>query len=134
MSATLYHFTARRFVSGIRKDGLTRGMVPVSLSPPRVVSGYQWLTSNPDFAQEWAEGTGRLPYRRDEVRIAVDVPAVEQYRLTGRLGWTLLTPLAADLCACGDPDHWYVFRGDVPPSWLRDITENPRASHPGEER
>jgi hypothetical protein len=125
----LYHFTAKRFLAGILRDGITLGKLLVRIEPfPVFRPGWQWLTTNPDFRQEWAEGTGRLPYRRNEVRITVIVPAADF--LSRCRTWSqvrFLVPDVADtLDAFGDPENWWVYEGSIPPDWLGPIDEGPR--------
>lgn len=122
----LYHFTAARFVPSIRRDGITRGFVLVSYEPLALLDDYRWLTVNGLWSQEWAEGTGRLPYRRDEVRITVNVPASHENRVHD---WTVVGKLISlewqMLNMFGDPENWRLYRGDIPKSWLSTIEYNP---------
>ncbi len=124
----LYHFTAQRFVGGIRRDGLTKGLLLESFTLLSMKQGFQWLTSNPSWDQGWAEGTGRLPYRRDEVRFTVDVPEGREVDLVGQNGWkAMMTPATAEqLTSFGDPENWYVFRGYVPAEWIVEVEARPR--------
>lgn len=120
---SLYHFTASRFVPGIMREGLTRGSIPVSLEPPRLLFGYQWLTLNPDPArQEWAEGTGRLPYSRLEVRLKVKIPKPWRGLLLAWDDVRHLSRLADELSAFGDPWNWRLYKGHIPPAWIRNAS------------
>jgi hypothetical protein len=115
----LYHFTARRFVDSILRDGLTRGFVVRSFVPLQFWDSYRWLTTRESFKQSWAEGTGRLPYRRTEVRLTVDIPLSR----TGSLfNWTTIGPILSDeyetLSDLGDPENWRLFKGNIPPEWI----------------
>lgn len=137
----LYHFTADRFLPGIRAVGLTRGVLLKSLEPPKFLFGWQWLTTNADWDQSWAEGTGRLPYRRNEVRLTIEIP--EQY-MDHLQPWSQVRFLVPDvgplLSMYGDPENWWLFRGSVRPEWIRKIEHNRRmagmesASGRGKER
>lgn len=122
----LYHFTAERFVAPILRHGITRGFVVLSMDPPRLMPGYRCLTCNPAWEQEWAEGTWRLPYRRNESRLTVDVPADRERHV---LKWTsagpILTPAFRFLSILGDPENWRLFNGDVPPAWIVGVDHNP---------
>lgn len=125
-SLTLYHFTARRFLPGIRRDGLTRGFVPLSIDPPEVLPGYPWLTTNGDWNQEWAEGTGRLPYKRNEVRITFAIPDESRcYVLHWLFHGPSMTPAFGELSAFGDPQNWRLYDGTVPAAWIRAVDFNP---------
>lgn len=129
---SLYHFTARRFVPAIMRDGLTLGSIPLSIAPPRLLYGYQWLTLNPDAsAQEWAEGTGRLPYSRTEARLKIKIPKPHRFLLMPWSDVRHLTPLADGLSAFGDPWNWLVFKGRIPPAWIRDVSRAGRGTGEG---
>lgn len=125
----LYHFTARRFVDAILRDGICRGGVLVSVNPVRIDTAYRWLTTNPDWlAQEWAEGTGRLPYKRDEARLAVDVP---DHAAGNVLTWCVSGPIISRyyrlLSGYGDPENWRLYFGNVPSKWITEVEYNPAA-------
>ena len=124
----LYHFTARRFAGPIRRDGLHRGHVAVSLEPVYLLGNYQWLTRRKSWQQEWAEGSGNLPYRTDEVRLTVDIPKGHEAKVLPRDRWEgLMTEETARvLTAFGDPDNWVVFHGVIPPTWIVKAESNPR--------
>ena len=115
----LYHFTSVHHINGCRAHGLRLGMVPLSLSPPRFLGGYQWLTVSPQWVQSWCEDRIAVRYDRSAFRITIDVPRSKRQRL---LRWTKvchkLTPMHADLNAFGDPENWRLFRGVVRPEWF----------------
>lgn len=120
----LFHFTAKRFLEGIRKDGLTRGMMVKSMDPPQFIPNMQWLTRNESFDQEWARGTGRLPYKRNEVRITFEIPEDDRRLIPWKGRGELLTPLVAkDLSAFGDPENWFVYDGRVSPELITEVKE-----------
>ena len=116
---TLYHFTAKHLWQKIKKEGLTIGGIPTSISPPEIKQGYIWLTSNDSFNQPCLEGTGRLSYKRNEVRLEVVIPTTWESRLLKFDEHKDLTPLYDDLTCMGDPENWYVFRGQIPPRWIK---------------
>lgn len=121
---TLYHFTARRFLADIRRQGLTRGVLLVRTVPVTFRGGWQWLTSNPDPAgQTWARGTGILPYSRTEVRLTVDVPpGHEDLQPWSRVRF--LVPEVAELLSeYGDPENWWLFNGAIPPAWITAVDD-----------
>ena len=120
----LFHFTARHLAKRIKKEGITKGAIPNSLNPPRIETGYIWLTTNESFDQPCLVGTGLLNYSRTEVRISVVVP---KYALDNLLKFDehkSLTPLYDDLTKYGDPENWYVFKGIIPNGWLREFKSN----------
>lgn len=123
----LYHFTAKRFVDAIKSDGLTRGVVLKTLSPITFMSDWQWLTSNPKWEQSWAAGTGRLPYKRNEVRLTVVIPSseTERCRPWSQVKFLVDPSVAQTLSSYGDPENWWLFSGRVDPSWITEI-EVPR--------
>lgn len=120
----LYHFTAERFVESILRDGLTRGAVLVRWSHPiiEMAKGYQWLTVCGEWrSQTWCEGTGTLPYRRDEVRMTVDVPDGDPNVLRWIEVGSKLSREWRTLNSYGDPWNWRLYRGDVPASWIKSV-------------
>ena len=123
---TLYHFTAERFLPAIRREGLTKGFVLVWDNPVQLRPGYRWLTVNPEWEQDWAEGTGRLPYKRNEVRLTVAVPPSKEANVRN---WLLAGPFLSRmydvLSEYGDPHNWRLYEGDIPPSWITAVDHNP---------
>lgn len=119
---TLYHFTAERFLKSIKKNGLTKGVMVKSMNPPQFIMGKQWLTKNPHFEQSWAKGTGRLPYKRNEVRLTIEIPEDYQHQCKPWSQMKFLTPEVADmLSAFGDPENWYVFDGSISQHWIKAV-------------
>lgn len=122
----LYHFTAVRFLKSIQKQGLTRGAIPKSLFPPEVIVGYQWLTENCSFDQEWEKPSGRLAYRRNEARLKIAIPTQMEHNLIPMRRVRELTPdLFDDLVMFGDPENHWVYKGKIFPAWILNITINP---------
>lgn len=122
----LWHFTANRFAGPIRTNGLTRGGLLLRERPPTIDTSYRWLTVNPDWNQSWAEGSGRLPYKTNEVRLGIDVPAEHEHSI---LVWKEVGPILSSayglLSMFGDPENWRLFRGNLPPSWIVESENNP---------
>jgi hypothetical protein len=117
----LWHFTAAHLLPSILREGLTRGMIPLSDDPPRLLPGFQWLTRNPAWEQACLEGTGRLPYSRTEVRLTVVVPKADHAQLLPWLSVCRQVPLHEVLNSLGDPENWMLFRGRVKPAWIRRV-------------
>lgn len=121
----LYHFTAQRFVKKILKEGLTKGWLVKSLSPPKLDSGWQWLTKNDHFNQAWARGTGRLPYKRNEVRLTFNIPDFAKENV---IPWTkmrfVVPEVYEDMSRYGDPENWMLYEGVVPSDWIVSVDEN----------
>jgi hypothetical protein len=116
---TLYHFTAKRFLDSILRNGITKGVMVKSLNPPKFILNKQWLTKNKSFDQSWSHGTGLLPYKRNEVRLTIEIP-IE--KIENCKPWTqmqfLVPDVAKELSAFGDPENpeWISFiehKGDI---------------------
>ena len=116
---TVYHFTARRFFRSILIRGICFGKILKSFSPLAFINGYQWVTINPDFEQSWAKGTGRLSYKRNEVRFTIQIPEGEKHRLKPWNQMRFMVPeTAEDLSSFGDPENWCLFEGTICSSWI----------------
>ncbi len=120
---TLYHFASRIHMQSIKIDGLTQGAIPMGLfENPRMEYGYRWLTLNPEKAQSWTIGS-TLPYDRTEFRATVTIPTSFECNLFWWLGFCSpeKNSIHIDLNDGGDPENWYVYRGNVPRQWIRSI-------------
>jgi hypothetical protein len=125
----LYHFCPRWMLNDILKQGLTLGKIPYwseIMGSVQFVRGYQWLTKNSDWKQSWCEHS-TLPYRRDEVRLTVELPQYPTGRILPWLEYCLVHPdqLQKDLNAYGDPWNWVLFRGNIEPGWIEKHELNP---------
>lgn len=128
----LFHFCSKVHVRSIKTEGLTKGSIPLCNEdgfPVSKIPGLQWLTSNPDWGQEWEAGSS-LPYRRNDFRIVVSIPKSHRDKL---MKWDVLceqvdslADTAKVLNAFGDPENWYVYADRIKPGWFRGID-----SHPG---
>jgi hypothetical protein len=118
----LYHFTAKCFLKGIEKDGLTRGCMLKSMSPPSFIPNSQWLTSNPEFEQSWLNPNSTLPYKRNEVRLTIEIPDHAEANAKPWSQMKFLVPeVAQDLSQFGDPENWWIYSGNIPPQWIATI-------------
>lgn len=117
-----YHFCAEQFLSSIRKEGLKIGRMPWGTldGGVKLIPGYQWLTSNPEFQQSWNEGSS-LKYDRTECRITIILPVAVRFSLHKWTEFKDKNPLYETLSCYGDPENWYVFKGTVIPFWISDI-------------
>lgn len=107
---TFYHFTAKRFLESILAEGLTKGRMVKSMDPVSFLPNKQWLTVNPSFDQDWAVGTGTLPYKRNEVRLSIEIHSNDMINCRPWTQMQFLTPLVAkDLSAYGDPENWWIY-------------------------
>lgn len=120
-----YHFTAKIFLNSIKDQGLTRGVMLKTLNPASFIFNKQWITKNPDFEQSWAEGTGRLPYKRNEVRLTIEIPFEEMPNCKPWDQMKFLVPeVAQDLNCMGDPENWHIYSGAIKPSWIKKVDFN----------
>lgn len=129
MKEVFYHFTAKRFLESIKKEGLTRGCMVKSMTPPSFLINKQWITKNPEFNQGWAVGTGRLPYSRTEVRLKIEIPLEKMENCKPWSQMKFLTPLVAnDLedIEFADPDNWYIYQGSIKPQWIKEVVDKPK--------
>jgi len=122
----LYHFTAQHLLNDCLRDGLALGCIPLSVEPPKVIPGFQWLTKNGRFDQSWCRHS-TLPYRRNDFRIVVRIPKCQKRNLIHWLLYCEMKKIASakDLNAFGDPENWYLFRGIVRPEWFKKVSRNP---------
>lgn len=126
----LYHFTSPIHVEGCKKEGINRGSIPLYKDGRHgLLPGWQWLTSNPDFGQEWANKEhSTLPYDRTAYRLTVVIPKTSKNRLHKWLDICGSLPIDKHLNAFGDPENWYVFQGRIKPGWIRQV-EQKEAQH-----
>ena len=120
---TLYHFTAKRFLSSIKKEGISRGMMLKSLRPIQMIPRKQWLTKNSDFNQGWSIGTGLLPYKRNEVRLTIEIPDDDD-RIQPWTKLKFLVPEVANYLEASDladPENWMIYDGVIPSAWILKI-------------
>lgn len=78
----LYHFCAKRFLSGILRDGLTRGGTPIiEGGMMRIQMGHQWLTAEKDPRKQSWNTHNLISYSRTAVRLTVRIPDSYQKKL-----------------------------------------------------
>jgi hypothetical protein len=119
----LYHFTAAHLWPAIKSQGLRRGVIP-DFGVRRLIPGFQWLTRNPSWDQAW-DVSHLLPYRRNAVRITVKVPQDHAQYLRPWLDLAQLFPETASILnGYGDPENWFVFSGNIPRGWFREVLAN----------
>ena len=132
----LFHYTALHHAEEIRASGgITRGAVPIpsadGQAPAGLAPGWQWLTSDPDWAQGWATRQV-VTCDRTECRFVVLVPLEEMDRLfrwdrtAVQFGYDAET--AARFAALGtgsDPARWWLFKGSIPAAWLVALERRP---------
>ncbi len=66
-----------------------------------------------------------MPYKRNEVRLTVDVPdfAIEKVNSWQKM-FFLVPEVADDLSRYGDPENWVLFDGNIPAAWIIETQEN----------
>lgn len=126
-----YHFTSPAHLKLVLEKGLTRGAIPWRMRPDRKVGmrrGFQWLTVDPDWEQDWCrEADNKLPYRKNEHRITVNIPRIKEDHV---LDWLKFCahehPPSEDfLNSFKGHRHWRLFYGAIPPNWFLAIDRNP---------
>jgi len=128
----LYHFTSRQHMPLVRQSGLTKGVLPWRVNPDGeigLVPGWQWLTQNASWDQEWARTMIRVeaPIRRDAYRIVVDVPQGELRQLFtwAEIRDRYLPESREYIDSFPEAVDWYLFFGEIPPAWFVKIEPNP---------
>lgn len=121
----LYHFTSSLHVDGCLKNGIIKGVIPIYKGGKYgLIPGFQWLTSNPEFHQEWANTEyTTLPYDRTEYRLTVVIPKAARDRLFRWLDICDKLPIDEAMNAYGDPENWFVFQGRIKPGWIRRVEQ-----------
>ncbi len=128
----LYHFTPEWMLPGIKKEGLTKGVLVTQFKPPKFKTGYQWLTINGDWNQSWNAGS-TLPYDRTEIRLTVKIPDIHKIIKWTTGGRTLINPGIFEALSCyGDPDNWYLYFGKIKPKWIKQIDKNESRTIPNQ--
>lgn len=126
----LYHFTSRLHWKLIRREGLTKGGIPNDFGAGQMgmIYGFQWLTADPDWSQDWETQSGlRLPYRRTELRLEVTIPRAFAPKL---VAWPEFAVRANPSCReafsrFASSRHWFVFIGPIPRDWILAHSRNP---------
>ena len=127
-NGVFYHFTAFKFVSGILRDGITKGIMidvdGLNMLIPR--KGYQWLTKKKDFKQSWCEFSS-LSHKRNEVRLTLKFNEDEQKNIIKWLDLCRDEPndMQKLLNFCGEPDNWFLFKGNISIDSITAINFNP---------
>lgn len=131
----LFHFTSGQHLPLIHVQGITKGVIPWSQNEAGeagevgMVGGWQWLTQNPDWQQDWARPTpaSSLTFRRDEWRITVEIPEAQARRLVSwrEMDRTRRPQSAEFINAFKDAPLWHLYKGPIPPDWFAAVDRNP---------
>ena len=122
-----YHFTSKHHVDGCKTTGIIMGMLPLSIEPPKLKNGYQWLTTNPDFDQSW-DRAKNLPYDRTEYRLTIEIPDKHKTKIlkfTTDIKKILPKFIYGAMSGYGEPGNWYVFHGLIPSKWIKKVERKP---------
>jgi len=125
----LYHFTAKRFLPGIQKEGLTRGGFPLLKDGNiAMLSCCQWLTKRKGWDQAFHDPElTTLKYDRREIRLTIVIPKSRRVSLMDIHGMkrTFKGRLLSSFFYDDDCENWFVFLGYVKAQWIRRIEANP---------
>ena len=128
MGMNLYHFTSRHHIKPILTEGLTLGMIPLLIDPIKLIPGFQWLTKNKSFKQEWCDPKySSLSYKRNDYRITIKIPKSHRKYLIHWMYYfnkKLKGTGAEALNTFGDPENWYVYKGVIKPTWFKKVIKN----------
>jgi hypothetical protein len=118
----LYHFTSRYHIESIKIEGITKGQIPMMTKGKiALIPGYQWLTENLNYDQEWCKN-GTLKYDRSEFRITLKIPRSHVGKVINWIDFCKQLPGYFDfLNTHGDPWNWRLFEGRIKPGWFMKI-------------
>ena len=125
MKNIFYHYTAKRFIPGIKKHGLTEGRTPIINNEGylKFIVGTQWISkeSNPDN-QLWAIPQ-EIDYSRRQCRLLIDIP--EQF-MKNVMSMDDFMEVAGHLVPEGFNDFpdetkdWYIYYGRISSDWIKE--------------
>ena len=117
----LYHFTSKHHIEGCKRQGIKLGVLPDFKNGKVVlVKGFQWLTTNPNFSQEW-NTQQEIKYDRTEYRITIQIPRIYKHKILNWLELSKNNKVAKYLNAFGDRENWRIFKGIIRPTWFEAI-------------
>lgn len=129
-----YHFTSAHHYKKVREKGLTHGVIPWNVTRAGrlvTVPHWQWLTEDPDWAQSW-DSPGfhsKLPFRRTEYRITIEIPGLYDHRCIRWEVWKLRMKMSAEACEYyshfAGQRFWWVYHGKIPRAWFIEVRRNP---------
>lgn len=121
----LFHFCADKHIRSILRHGLTEGFLAIPAHCGfRLLSGWTWLTTDPDpNNQSWATKNA-IKYDRTAWRLTIEIPddaLSEMYDRTGICGiYPACDLLFKDFLGS---ENWRVYNGRVPKEWIREAKE-----------
>lgn len=126
----LYHFTNRECAKRIVREGIAVGGVYLPYEDgSRVFRGFLWLTDDPRFtAQHWATNLTGKCGDRTEVRFTIEIPegsSVIPWNTAARMIFHMspMDLMLFNLAGHSDGSHWYLYRGVIPVSWIKEKAE-----------
>lgn len=122
---TLYHFTATRFLEGIKRDGLTKGVFPIFIDERlSFLTQRQWLTKREGFDQPWHDPEfTKLPYDRRQNRLTIEIPKSHRSQIQD---WDHIKRTYGKYFLPGFDSHedcanWVIYLGRIKPKWIKEI-------------
>lgn len=129
MPDCLYHFTAEHLARKIKQEGITKGGISKFDANRRFIGierGWIWLTTDPDWHQEWCAERILIPYDRAAVRFTVEIPDSSRHMLyTARELLTTEFPNTAWLLDLPGSHAWRLYRGKIFRRWLTAVEVKP---------
>ena len=121
-SIILYHFTGRDHVNGIKRTGISQGVV---FNGRRLFKGFIWLTSDSRFeAQNWATNYSGLCGDRTAIRLTVRVPKSRLYhwnREAHFFGFSEHELYQFNTAGYSDGEAWYLIKAPIPKESIIEI-------------
>jgi hypothetical protein len=137
MKNTFYHFTAKRYVNSIKREGLIKGVAPLSViingeNKYLLLPGHQWITTNTDpDKQNWMKIRARKKRRVEahiytEARIKLFIPKPFMKNIMTFQDFCnkyndILVPGFDDVDQ-ELKDSAYVYVGAIPPQWIESVS------------
>ena len=116
----LYHFCAAHMLPAILKEGLTLGRWPIIGANVQTWPKSQWLTKNADpTKQSWAT-QNLISHSRTAYRLTVRIPDNYRKKLVQARVQMMNFPQKdrAIITEWPGSDDWYVYLGNIPPTWI----------------
>ena len=124
MKNIFYHYTAKRFIPGIKAYGLTEGKTPAIIDGKlKFIINTQWITkeSNPD--KQLRAIPREIDYSRRQYRLVIEIPEMFMSNL---LTMDKFIEGAKHLLPEGFNDFpeetkdWFVYYGQIMPEWIKE--------------
>ena len=120
-----YHYTAKQFIEGIKKYGLTMGKTPIyDKGKLTFISNTQWITKcgDPD-KQLWAIPV-TIKYSRREYRLKINIPKPFMKNIismeTFMKKYKKLLPDGFNNFP-EETKNWFIYNGHIPNKWIEQI-------------